>query len=330
MHMDVTILTESDIRGSAGIDRDALAAVAEGFTRLAEGRAFAPPVICIEVAEHNGEVDVKTAYIEGLDSFAIKVASGFFDNPKRGLPYGSGMMVLMSAETGLLQALLLDNGYLTDLRTGLAGAIAADHLARQDADTIGVIGSGMQARYQVRCAKLVRDIRRVLVYGVIADEVQAYADEIERELGVTVSICPTAEQVVRQCDFVVTTTPAREPYVEPQWLHRGLHITAMGSDTDYKHELYSDCLAKADLVVCDRLAQCRIIGETHHALDDGLLTESAVVELGLLTAGTHPGRTSDDQITVCDLTGVGVQDTAIARLAFARAVENGLGTVFSS
>jgi ectoine utilization protein EutC len=328
--MDVTILTEREIRDCVGVERDALDAVAEGFTRLAEGRAFAPPVICIEVAEHNGEVDVKTAYIEGLDSFAIKVASGFFDNPKRGLLYGSGMMVLMSAETGFLRALLLDNGYLTDLRTGLAGALAADLLARRDVDTVGVIGSGVQARYQVRGAKLVRDISRVLVYGVIADEVKDYADEMERELDVAVTICTTPEQVVRQADLVVTTTPSREPIIEPQWLHRGLHITAMGSDTAYKHELYADCLGKADLVVCDRLSQCRVIGETHHALVDGLLNEAAVVELGQLTGGTHPGRGDDRDVTICDLTGVGVQDTAIARLAFARAVEKGLGTVFSS
>jgi ectoine utilization protein EutC len=328
--MDVTILTEREIRDCVGVERDALDAVAAGFTRLAEGRAFAPPVICIEVADHNGEVDVKTAYIEGLDSFAIKVASGFFDNPKRGLPYGAGMMVLMSAETGFLRALLLDNGYLTDLRTGLAGALAADHLARRDVDTVGVIGSGVQARYQVRCAKLVRDISRVLVYGIIADEVQEYADEMERELSVGVTICTTPEQVVRQTDFVVTTTPSREPIVEPQWLHRGLHITAMGSDTEYKHELYADCLGKADLVVCDRLSQCRVIGETHHALDDGLLGEAAVVELGQLTGGAHPGRGDDRDVTICDLTGVGVQDTAIAHLAFARALERGLGSTFSS
>jgi ornithine cyclodeaminase len=328
--MDVTILREDEIRACVGMDDDALKAVAEGFTRLAEGRAFAPPVICIEVADHNGEVDVKTAYIEGLDSFAVKIASGFFDNPKRGLPYGSGMMVLMSAETGFLKALLLDNGYLTELRTGIAGAIAADRLARRDVDTVGVIGSGSQARWQLRGLKLVRDLRLVHVYGIIADEVQVYAEEMERELGVTVTLSPTAEGVVRQCDLVVTTTPSREPFVEPQWLHRGLHITAMGSDTDYKHELYADCLGKADLVVCDRLAQCRLIGETHYALDDGLIDEAAVVELGQVTSGLHPGRSSDQEITICDLTGVGVQDTAIARLAYARAIERELGTTFAS
>jgi ectoine utilization protein EutC len=328
--MNVTILGESEIRDCVGMDREAMDAVAEGFTRLADGRAFAPPVVCLLFPEHNGEVDVKTASIEGLDSFAVKVASGFFDNPKKGLPYGGGMMILMSAETGFLRALLADNGYLTDLRTGLAGAIVAEHLAPATVTTAGVIGSGTQARYQIRGLKLVRDFAHLVVYGVIDEEVQLYAEEMEQELGVTVTVAATPESVVRESEFVVTTTPAREPWLEAQWLQPGVHVTCMGADMAEKQELYADCFGRADLVACDRLSQCRVIGELHHALDAGTVEESEVVELGELTGGRRPGRTSDDQITICDLTGVGVQDTAIARLAYARATEQGLGSVFES
>lgn len=328
--MNVTILGESEIRACVGMEHEAMDAVAEGFTRLAEGRAFAPPVVCMLFPEHNGEVDIKTASIDGLDSFAVKVASGFFDNPKRGLPYGGGMMILMSAETGFLQALLADNGYLTDLRTGLAGAIAATHLAPATVTTAGVIGSGTQARYQIRGLKLVRDFERLVVYGVIHEEVQRYAEEMERELGVTVTIAATPESVVRQSEFVVTTTPSREPYLEALWLQPGVHVTCMGADMEDKQELHADCFGIADLVACDRLSQCRVIGELHHALDDGAVDETEVVELGDLTGGRRPGRASADQITICDLTGVGVQDTAIARLAYARAAQRGLGAVFES
>jgi ornithine cyclodeaminase len=328
--MRVTVLSEAEIRSCVTVDREAMAAVAEGFTRLAEGRTVTPPVTCVEIPEHDGEVDIKTAYVEGLESFAVKIASGFFSNPAKGLPYGSGVMILISAETGIPQALLADNGYLTEVRTGLAGAIAAEHLAPTLVDTVGVVGSGSQARYQMRGLSLARDFRRILVYGIVANEVQDYADEMERELGVTVVVSPTVEKVVRESDVLITTTPAREPFVEPQWLHRGLHITAMGADAPYKRELFSGCLGKADLVVCDRLAQCRLIGETHHALDAGDLREDQIVELGQITAGLHPGRSDDRDITICDLTGVGVQDTAIARLAFSRAAERGLGTVFDS
>ncbi|HEY5388065.1 MAG TPA: cyclodeaminase [Thermoleophilia bacterium] len=328
--MNVTILGESEIRACVGMEREAMDAVAEGFTRLAEGRAYAPPVVCMLFPEHNGEVDIKTASIDGLDSFAVKVASGFFDNPKRGLPYGGGMMILMSAETGFLQALLADNGYLTDLRTGLAGAIAATHLAPATVTTAGVIGSGTQARYQIRGLKLVRDFERLVVYGVIHEEVQRYAEEMERELGVTVTIAATPESVVRQSEFVVTTTPSREPYLEAVWLQPGVHVTCMGADMEDKQELHADCFGIADLVACDRLSQCRVIGELHHALDDGAVDETEIVELGDLTGGRRPGRTSADQITICDLTGVGVQDTAIARLAYARATQRGLGAAFES
>ena len=326
--MKVTLLSEAEIRDCVGFDREALEAIAQGFSRLAEGRAFAPPVIVIEIPEHNGEVDIKTAYIEGLDSFAVKVAAGFFDNPARGLPYGTGMMVLISAETGFLQALLVDNGYLTELRTGLAGALAADTLARRQIDTAGVIGSGSQARFQMRGLKMVRDFKRLYVYGVIPEELSRYVDDMEAELGVDVVVAATAESVVRESDVVVCTTPAREPYLQAQWLHPGLHITSMGSDMPAKQELFAECFARADRVACDRVSQCVVIGELHHVVDAGLLDESRVDELGEITAGMKPGRQADDEITICDLTGVGVQDTAIARLAYRRALAAGLGISF--
>ena len=326
--MKVTLLSEADVRACAGFDREALEAVAQGFSRLAEGRATAPPVIAIEIPEHNGEVDIKTAYMEGLDSFAVKIASGFPDNPERGLPRGTGMMVLISAETGFLLALLVDNGYLTELRTGLAGALAADRLARREIETAGVIGSGSQARYQMRGLKMVRDFKRLYVYGVVAEELAHFVDDMEAELGVEVIVATTAETVVRESDVVVCATPARAPYLRAQWLHPGLHVTSMGSDMPGKQELFADCFARADRVACDRVSQCVAIGELHHVTDAGVLDESRIDELGELTAGIKPGRQTDDEITICDLTGVGVQDTAIARLAYRRALAAGLGVTF--
>jgi ornithine cyclodeaminase/alanine dehydrogenase-like protein (mu-crystallin family) len=128
----VTILNESELRSCVSMDEDSMDAVAEGFSRLTEGRATVPPILCIDVAENNGEVDIKTAYVHGLDSFVIKIASGFFNNRDLGLSTGSGMMVVVSAKTGFPQTVLLDNGYLTDVRTGLAGAIAAQYLSREN------------------------------------------------------------------------------------------------------------------------------------------------------------------------------------------------------
>jgi ornithine cyclodeaminase len=135
-----------------------------------------------------------------------------------------------------------------------------------------------------------------------------------------------AEAVVRGSDIVVTTTPSRDPYLKAEWLHPGLHITAMGSDGEEKQELYADVLRHADLLVCDLKSQCFRLGELHHGLEEGIISQDdEIIELGELTSGRKPGRRHDEEITICDLTGVGVQDTAIALLAYRKAVEKGFG-----
>jgi ectoine utilization protein EutC len=324
--MEITILTEKDIRQCVEFDREALAAVEVGFTRLADGKAVMPPIMRIDVPENNGEVDIKSAYVQGLDSFAVKMSSGFFDNRKLGLPSLGGMMILLSAKVGFPEALLLDNGYLTDVRTGLAGAIASKYLAPQRVRTAGVIGVGAQARYQMQALQLVRDFERVLVYGRVPERVDQYIEEMTDALNADVITAASIADVVRQSDVVVTTTPAKEPFLRAEWLHPGLHITAMGSDAEEKNELEPAVLGRADLLVCDSRSQVFRLGEHHHALAAGMITEDDdIVELGELTAGRHPGRQNEEQITVCDLTGTGVQDTAIALLAYRKAQEKKLG-----
>jgi ornithine cyclodeaminase len=324
--MGITILTENDLRQCLQMDESALDAISEGFSQLAVGTVDVPPIMRVDIEEHHGEVDVKTAYIAGKDSFAIKIASGFHENRLKGLPTGSGMMVLISAETGVPMAMLLDNGYLTEVRTGIAGAVAAEHLARENVETAGVIGSGSQARYQMEALKLVRDYQRILVYGIIPGEVEQYVEEMANKLSVEVIQADHAEMVVRESEIVVTATPSQQPYLEADWLHPGLHITCMGSDAEHKQEIFTDVFAQADLVVCDRKSQVFRLGELHHAKDAGIITsEDQVIELGELTSGKHPGRQDDSQITICDLTGVGVQDTQIARLAYAAASREDLG-----
>jgi ornithine cyclodeaminase len=324
--MEITILTEHDLRQCVHLDNAALEIVAEGFTQLAKGRVTVPPIVRVDVPANHGEVDVKTAYIDGEDSFAIKIASGFLDNRLKGLPTGSGMMVLISAETGIPMAVLLDNGYLTDVRTGIAGAIAAKLLACKKIETAGVIGSGTQARYQMEALKLVREFQRLLVYGIISEEVDQYVRDMTDQLGVDVIRAEDAETVVRESEILVTATPSREPYLKADWLHPGMHITCMGSDSEHKQELYPDVFKRADLVVCDRKSQAFKLGELHHAMDAGIIMfKDQVIELGELTSGRRLGRQDDDQITICDLTGVGVQDTQIARMAYSAAEQKGLG-----
>ena len=330
MKKPILVLNESDIRSCVSLDEVALDEVTKGFTALAKGHVTLPPILRIDVEENHGEVDVKTAYIQGLDSFAIKIAAGFFENWKLGLPTGSGMMVLINSQTGNPLAVLMDNGYLTDVRTGIAGAIAAKHLAPKEVKIVGVIGSGMQARYQIRALKLVRDFSFLMVYGIVDDEVNKYIDEISKKLNIEVVRADSVESVVKESNLVVTTTPSKEPYLRAEWLHTGLHITCMGSDSEDKQELFPDVFAKADRIACDRKSQVFRLGELHHALEAGVVSEDGeIIELGELTSGANPGRQSKEQITVCDLTGVGVQDTQIARLAYQRAVAQGLGIEIS-
>lgn len=306
------IVTRSEIEQAVQLDAGILDVIENGFTRLAEGQVQTPPIMRIDVPEHHGEVDVKAAYVEGVDQFAIKISSGFFDNPARGLPSGSGMMVLLSSITGRPEAVLLDEGYLTDVRTAAAGAVAAKHLANPEVATVGVIGSGAQARWQVRALNLVRTFQQVVVYSVRQDHAEAYARDMGAELGIPVTVAESPEDVVRVSDIVVTTTPSTHPLIEADWLHPGLHITAMGSDAESKQELSPEVLARADRVCCDLISQCVRLGELHHAVDRGIVSRDDVVELGQITARMVRGRTSPDQITVADLTGTGVQDTMIA------------------
>lgn len=324
---DILILTEADLRQCVRLDLAAVEAVQQAFVKLSDGSGVRmPPVLRLDIPEHNGEVDVKTAYVPGIDSFAMKMSPGFFDNPRIGLPSLNGLMVLLSARTGLVEALLLDNGYLTDVRTAAAGAVAARALAVPGPVVAGVLGCGTQARLQMEALALVRPLRQVLAWGRDAARAEAFALEMTQRLDVPVRAVASPEAVVRESYVVVTTTPSREPLIQAEWLHPGLHVTAMGSDAEDKNELAPEVLAAADLVVCDRIPQCAVLGELHHALDRGLSV--APVELGTIVRSEDGARPSGEAVTVCDLTGTGVQDTVIATMALAAARRQGLGREF--
>ncbi len=326
MAHEVTVLTETDLRGLVKLDAPVIDVVERAFAALASGKVVMPPILSMAIPEANGEVDVKTAYIPGFKGFAIKVSPGFFDNPSIGLPSLNGLMILFSAQTGLVEALLLDNGYLTDIRTAAAGAVAARHLAPANVETAGVIGTGVQARLQIQAAHLVRPFREVLVWGRDAAKARGCAADIAAALGIPARAEADPARLVAQSQLVVTATPAEHPVLKAEWLHRGLHITAMGSDQAGKNELEPAALAAADLYVCDRVGQCELQGELRSALAAGVWTGGAPPELGDVVAGKHEGRTSDGQVTICDLTGTGAQDTAIATFAVEAARRGGVGT----
>lgn len=319
------ILTEADLRRIVRLDESAVSCVEQAFAALATKPVAMPPILRLDIPEHRGEVDVKTAYVPGLDGFAIKVSPGFFDNPRLGLPSLNGLMILFSARTGLVEALLLDNGYLTDIRTAAAGAVAARHLARPDAEVATVFGAGMQARLQLEALTLVRPLREARIWARDAQKAAEVAGSLSRRLGLPVSPVTDPQAAMKGADIVVTTTPAEKPILMAEWLEPGQHVTAMGSDSEHKNEIDPKAFARASYVA-DRLSQTRRLGELAHAIRAEVANaDQPFAELGDVIAGKHAGRRRPDEITLADLTGTGVQDTAIANLAASRARAAGAG-----
>ena len=327
----MTILTEAELRRIVPLDRDAVACVEDAFLALATRPVAMPPILRLDIPEYRGEVDVKTAYVPGLDGFAIKISPGFFGNPALGLPSINGLMVLLSSRTGLVEALLLDNGYLTDVRTAAAGAVAARHLSSPDSAVAAIFGAGVQAALQLEALTLVRPIREARLWARQPERAAATAARLSERLGIPVRAVTDGLTAVAGADIVVTTTPADRPILAVDWLEPGQHVTAMGSDAEHKNELDPAILSRADLYVADRLTQTRRLGELHHAIAAGTVAaDRDFPELGAVIAGQAAGRPSTDAITVCDLTGTGVQDTAIATLARGRALAAGAGTAFDA
>lgn len=309
------VIEETDIRAAVK-EPEALAAAEKAFRALAEGAVELPPPVGLAVPEADGEVHVKSAYLRGAPVFAVKIASGFYRNVERGLPSGSGLILVFDAATGFPTALLADNGYLTDLRTAAAGALAARLLAPESVGTVAMLGSGTQARFQLRALAQVRRWERTIAWSPHADRLSRYCAEMEAELGVPFSTALGPDEAVRGADLLITATPSRVPLISGEALAPHATVIAVGSDGPDKRELPTGALTRADKIIVDRLSQCLALGELHHAVEEGVLApESVHAELGEVLIGARPGRQGKELI-VCDLTGVGAQDAAIAEAAW--------------
>ena len=288
----------------------------EGFIAFSNGKVQVPPVQAFSFAEANGDCCVKSAYVQGSDTFTVKISTGFYDNPAKGLESNDGLMMVLSATTGQPLALLQDEGWLTCIRTALTGRIAARLLAPRHVKAIGILGAGMQARMQLEHLQAVTDCREVVVWGRDDAELQAY-QSFASALGYEVQKTRNPEDLARAANLIVCATPSREPLIKSEWVQPGTHITAVGADAPGKQELDAALVARADRIVVDSLYQCSQYGEISHALKAGLIRDSQLAELGALLAGRAQGRDYDEQITLVDLTGVAVQDAQISSCALA-------------
>jgi len=289
---------------------DLLPLIKKGFVAYSEGRSVVPPVGELSFKDPPGDVHIKYGYITGDEYYVIKIASGFWNNEQLGISNGQGMMLLFKQQTGQCEAILLDDAYLTDVRTAVAGAICAELFANE-VNCIGVLGTGLQARMQVQYLKNITSCHKVLVWGRNRKKMEIYQKDMVR-LGFQVDLSSAPKEVAKECNLIITTTASTVPLLSSINIQPGTHITAMGSDTLTKQELEVDILSMADLVVADSIAQCKERGEIFHGLTSGSITEDEIVELGSILNGSQAGRSSPDQITVADLTGVAVQDIQIA------------------
>ncbi len=292
---------------------DLVPIIEAGFVAYSNGWAVVPPVG--ELLLDSGDVHIKYGYIHRDDYYIIKIASGFYNNAQFGLPTSNGLMLLFRQQTGELQSVLLDEGRLTDIRTAVAGAIAARHLAPPHVERIGIVGAGIQARLQLQHLAAVTPCRKVLVWDRTGAQREKYRHDMSAH-GFQVEMTGEQHEILRQCNLIVTCTPATEPLLQVADLRPGTHITAVGSDTPHKQELDGAILGRADLVVADSIAQCLMRGEIYQAVNGGFLAEGNIVELGSIVCGDIPGREGPEQITVADLTGVAVQDIQIAKAVY--------------
>ena len=285
-------------------------AMRNAFIEYSNGNAVIPPVGELIMQQPPGEVHIKYGYIKGGSHYVIKIASGFPSNQKENIKPGQGMMLLFDIQTGMPEAILIDDANLTDIRTAIAGAITSQALSNQDLESFTIIGTGVQARYQAIHVSQLMKIEKVRVWG--RDSAKAY--QLREDLpDLDVDIEEDIEKLIKESGLIITTTSSKEPLIQSDWVKPGTHITAVGSDTPEKCELDPDILSMADLVVADSLEQNLIRGEIHQAVKRSLINSESIVELGEIFAGLNPGRTNDDSITVADLTGVAVQDLVIAK-----------------
>jgi ornithine cyclodeaminase len=291
----------------------AVAAVERGFRALALGEATLPDPMVVELSDLAAEVHVKGAHLKGGRHIVLKVATGFYKNRQRGLPSGDGLFLLLNAETGAPDFLLAEHGYLTDLRTAAAIALTLKYLAPKDARAALLVGAGAVGRLAARAIVAELPIEKLTIWNRTPDRAAALARDLGGGGMVATHVAEALEPAVRRHRVIVTATASTTPVIKAAWVAKGTHITSAGTGSPEKIELEPALLLKADKLIADRVSQTARYGNLRHAIAAGVLSANRVYgEIGDLAAGRLAGRQDPDEITVADLTGVGVQDAAIA------------------
>ena len=285
-------------------------AIEAAYRATSSGNVNLPPVGHITFPDHDADCHIKYGHMKGDRTFVIKVATGFPQNDLHGLPSGNGIVLVISAETGMVQAILHDEMVLTDVRTGLGGAITSRTLARNNSKTALVVGTGPQARRQIEAHAALMPQLSFTVWGRDTGKVaQLVADKATE---IDVKPVPDLKAATRQADIIVTATSSTRSFLASDWVQQGTHITAVGADAPGKQELDVALIARADVLAVDLASQCLDHGEFSNAAQRGLINSDDLIEIGTLLQNTECGRTTENQVTIADLTGIAAQDIAMA------------------
>jgi alanine dehydrogenase len=319
----ILLLTRKDVSELLTL-KDCVLAVEQAFRLQGEGRAPAPGVLGIHA--QGGGFHIKAGTLPlSRNYFAAKANANFPGNPARGLPTIQGIVLLFDADNGQVLA-VMDSMEITTLRTGAATAVAAKYLARKDSRTAMICGCGNQGRVQLRAISHVFPLEKVFAWDIQKDAAERFAQAIAAELGIAVTPVDDLPTALRQSDICVTCTPAKKFFIHDKDVPSAMFIAAVGADNEDKQELDPVLLGPKNKVVADVLAQCAAIGDLHHALTAGMATVSGVYgELGEIVCGKKPGRTSAEEITIFDSTGMALQDVASAAMVYERAIAVGRG-----
>jgi len=318
--MKTLLLTRSDIVSILTME-EAIDAVENAFKMKSAAESSVKAWLFYK--EHGGDLACWSTYMRDIGASGMKAIGYNTNNPRRGLPTITAVIILHDPETSFPIS-ILDGTSLTAMRTGAAGAVAAKHLARRDSEVIGMIGAGVQARTQLMGLNEIFEIEKVRVYDVSMDAGRKFSAEMEK-LDLSVEVCTDAEAAVLGSDIVVTATPSREPIVMDGWVSPGLHINAMGADEPGKVELDPLILTRAKIVV-DDLEDTVRRGEINVAISKGIIkAEDIYADLEEIVTGKRPGRESNREITVFDGAGVAIEDVAVAWEAYKKAEKEGAG-----
>jgi len=325
--MRTLLLTENDLRQLLDIN-DVVEAVEEVFRDKGLKKVQMPPKVYLFFKEYNGDLRIMPSYVERLNISSVKIVNSHPNNPtKSNLPTVMATILLVDPSTGFPIS-IMDGTYLTSLRTAAAGIIAIKYLARKNFRTIGLIGAGVQGRMQSRFLFTVfkDQITELRVYDLVRSKSESLCRMIQNEFKVNnVKAVDNVREAVEGVDIVITLTPSRKPIVMSEWVSSGMHFNCMGADAPGKQEMDPKILKNAKIVV-DDMEQAIHSGEINVPISKGELSETDIYcELGEVVAGIKKGRTSDDEITVFVSTGLAIQDTAVAYLAYKSAKERNVG-----